>query len=238
MCVSNCEALGSVVKLGRRRPPPLFPDFRIKRKGSPMRHIDEPRLENDLAYRFAYLQEFVGFGPEDVNAIHAVAPYLAPHVPALVDAVYDKLFTYDATKRHFVPRQSGYDGEVPRDLHSLTQDHEMIQFRKNHLARYLAALVTRDYDAKMVAYLDMVGKIHTPKAGSPELDVPLVQMNALMGFVADALYTTICSLGLDRETEIRTARAFNKLLWLQNDLITRHYQAAQAAAATEAHVAA
>ena len=37
---------------------------------------------------------------------------------------------------------------------------------------------------------------------------------------------TIFSLGLDRDTEIRTVRAFNKLLWLQNDLITRHYQAA------------
>src|SRR5690606_17850157 len=166
-----------------------------------MRNIDEQRLENDLAYRFAYLQEFVGFGEEDVNAIRAVALQLAPHVPALVDAVYEKLFTYDATKRHFMPRQSGYDGVLPADLDSLSQDHEMIQFRKNHLARYLVALVTRDYDGKMVAYLDMVGKIHTPKAGSPELNVPLVQMNALMGFVADALCTTIYNLGLDRETE-------------------------------------
>ena len=46
----------------------------------------------------------------------------------------------------------------------------------------------------------MVGKMHTPKAGSAELDVPLVQMNALMGFVADALTATILGLGLDRET--------------------------------------
>ena len=102
----------------------------------------------------------------------------------------------------------------------------MIQFRKNHLARYLVTLVTKPYDEKMLGYLDMVGKMHTPKAGSHDLDVPLVQMNALMGFVADAIIATIFSLGLDRETEVRTLRAFNKLLWLQNDLITRHYQAA------------
>jgi hypothetical protein len=76
----------------------------------------------------------------------------------------------------------------------------------------------------MINYLDMVGKMHTPKAGSTDLDVPLVQMNALMGFVADALTSTIFGLGLDRENEIRTVRAFQKLLWLQNDLITRHYQ--------------
>lgn len=86
--------------------------------------------------------------------------------------------------------------------------------------------MTRPYDGKMVEYLDMVGKIHTPKAGSKQIDVPLVQMNALMGFVADALVATVLGLGLDRETEVRTLRAFNKLLWVQNDLITRHYQAA------------
>jgi len=33
-----------------------------------MKRIDEQRLENDLAYRFQYLQEFIGFGPEDVRS--------------------------------------------------------------------------------------------------------------------------------------------------------------------------
>jgi hypothetical protein len=180
-----------------------------------------------LAYRFGYLAEFIGFNEDDVAAIHGAAGRLAPLVPVLVDAVYDKLFSFDSTKRHFVPRQSGYDGPVPDDIETLTQDHAMIQFRKSHLARYLAALVTRSYDAKMVQYLDMVGKIHTPQAGSPELDVPLVQMNALMGFVSDALTAAILALNLDRPTEERTLRAFHKLLWIQNDLITRHYQEAR-----------
>ena len=192
-----------------------------------MRRIDEARLEADLGYRFGYLAKFMGFGPEDVEAIHAAAPHLAPLVPTLVDAVYDKLHGYDATWRHFLPRQHGYGGEVPAGLDDLTMDHAQIRFRKGHLARYLGALVTRTYDEKMVIYLDMVGKMHTPKAGSAALDVPLVQMNALMGFVADALTATIfgLGLGLTREQELRTIRAFGKLLWLQNDLINRHYQA-------------
>jgi hypothetical protein len=193
-----------------------------------MQRIDEQRLEEDVVYRVEYLSEFMGFGADDIAAIQGAAAPLAPLVPALVDAVYDKLFSYDATKRHFVPRQSGYEGEVPESIESLEQQHAMIQFRKQHLARYLVSLVTRDYDAKMVNYLDMVGKIHTPKAGSPDLDVPLVQMNALLGFVSDALTNVILSLGLDRPTEVRTLRAFNKLLWIQNDLITRHYQDAEA----------
>src|SRR3954470_12011690 len=76
---------------------------------------------------------------------------------------------------------------------------------------------------KLILRTCLVGKIHTPKAGSKELNVPLVQMNALMGFVADAFTATILGLGLDRATEVKTLRAFGKLLWIQNDLITRHY---------------
>jgi len=189
-----------------------------------MERIDEGRLEADLPYRFAYLAGFVGFGADDMAAIHDAAPLLGPLVPGLVDAVYEKLHAYDATWRHFVPKQSGYEGDVPTGVDDLGMDHAQIQFRKGHLGRYLTSLVTREYDDKMVAYLDMVGKMHTPLAGSAALDVPLVQMNALMGFVADALTTALLGLGLERGREVRTLRAFTKLLWLQNDLITRHYQ--------------
>ncbi len=185
--------------------------------------IDEPRLEQDLAYRFEYLAEFMGFGPDDIAAIHASAPAIAPLVPGLVDAVYDRLATYDATWRHFVPRQHGYEGDVATSVEDLQLDSDVIQFRKQHLGRYLETLVTKPYDTKMVQYLDIVGKMHTPKSGSNKIDVPLVQMNALMGFVTDALVATITSLGLDRDIEVATLRAFNKLLWLQNDLISRHY---------------
>ncbi len=190
-----------------------------------IKNIDEPRLEKDLAYRFQYLADFMGFGPRDVELIHAAAAHLAPLVPDLVDAVYVKLFGFDATKRHFVPRQFGYEGAVPTDLASLSLDHPQIKFRKEHLGNYLKKLVTGAYDGKMVSYLDFVGKIHTPKAGSKELNVPLVQMNALMGFVSDALLATIVGLPLDSQTKAETLRAFNKLLWLQNDLIVRHYAA-------------
>ena len=196
-----------------------------------MIRINEERLESDLNYRFQYLVEFMGFGEEDIAAIHGAAPAIAPLVPMLVNAVYDKLHRYDATWRHFLPRQTGYEGAVPTSLEDVTPDHEMIRYRKEHLGRYLAALVTHRYDGKMVAYLDMVGKMHTLKAGSKKLNVPLVQMNALLGFVADALTNTILGLGLDRAVEVQTLRAFNKLLWLQNDLINRHYQETTALAA-------
>lgn len=190
-----------------------------------MKHIDETQLEQDLSYRFEYLAEFIGFSGEDIETIHASAELLGPVVPALVDAVYDKLVQYDATWRHFVPRQHGYDGPIVDSIENLNMQDEAIQFRKQHLGRYLTALVTKPYDGKMVNYLDMVGAMHTPLKGSKALDVPLVQMNALMGFVADAFVATILSFNLDREVEVKALRAFTKLLWLQNDLINRHYAA-------------
>ncbi len=195
------------------------------RKGKKMKKIDEARLESDLDYRFDYLAEFIGFGESDIATILGAAPLLAPVVPALVDAVYAKLYEYDATWRHFIPAQSGYLGVALADAEVPGPDHPMIRFRKDKLTRYLARLVTGPYDKRMVHYLNFVGEIHTPSAGSSKITVPLVQMNALMGFVADALTTTIFGFDTPAEHKIAALRAFGKLLWIQNDLITRHYQA-------------
>lgn len=189
-----------------------------------MKHIDEARLESDLEYRFNYLAAFMDFGPDDIARIHASAAFLAEQVPSLVDAVYAQLQKFDATWRHFLPTQGGYEGKLAPNLEQLTADHEVIRFRKQHLARYLTRLVTMPYDHKMVQYLDFVGKMHTEEAGSSQVNVPLVQMNALLGFVADALILAILGSRQPRDQQHLTVRAFNKLLWLQNDLINRHYQ--------------
>ncbi len=56
-----------------------------------MRQIDEARLERDLGYRYRYLADFIGFGPDDEAALHEAAASLAPLVPVLVDAVAARL---------------------------------------------------------------------------------------------------------------------------------------------------
>jgi hypothetical protein len=188
-----------------------------------LEHIDEQRLETDLGYRFDYVSRFMGFGEEDIALIHEAGAYLAPLVPGLVDAVYDKLFQFDATKRHFMPRQHGFDGALPLSVEEMSQHDEQIAFRKQHLGRYLTKLVTTPYDGKMVQYLDWVGKIHTEKAGNEEIVVPMVQCTALFGFVNDALLATISGLPLPESRRWLMGRAFTKLMWLQSDLFVRHY---------------
>ncbi len=185
--------------------------------------IDEAKLNDDLAYHFEFVAGFMGFGEEDIKLIHASAEHLAPVVPTLVDAVYDKLFSYDITMKHFVPKQHGFEGSAPANLEELSLDHEQIAFRKKHLSNYLVKLVTTPYDGKMLQYLDWVGKIHTPKAGNPEINIPVVQIMALFGFVNDALIATIGGLDIDAEQKTALSRSFTKLLWIQSDLFVRHY---------------
>lgn len=188
-----------------------------------MKSIDEARLEEDLSYRYDYLCDFIGFGADDVFAIQSCAPYLGPQIGTLVESTYAKLLSYDATARHFVARQHGYSGPLPSTADELTSAHPQIQFRKEHLSKYFMQLLGRSYDAKMVLYFDMVGKIHTPDAGNPDIRVPLIQMNVLLGQIADVVTEVIAQLGLDSVTTIKTIRAFQKLFWIQNDFISRHY---------------
>ena len=188
-----------------------------------MKRIDEGLLETDSQQRYEYLAEFIGFGDDDIRLIQASAPHIGPRIGELVEKTYERLLAYDATARHFVPRQRGFEGDTPEALADLSADHQQIQFRKDHLNRYFMALIGRAFDHKMVQYLDMVGKMHTTKAGNNAIVVPLVQMNALMGLLSDVLMETLIQSALDAEAKFSTIRAFQKLLWIQSDFISRHY---------------
>jgi len=188
-----------------------------------MKTIDESKLESDVQYRYEFLAEFIGFGPEDEALIQAFVPHLGPKVGELVEKTYEKLLAFDITAQHFVSRQHGFEGDAPAKLSELGPDHPQIRFRKDHLNRYFMQLVTRAYDEKMVKYLDTVGKIHTPGAGNQAINVPLVQMNALIGLMADMLLEFVATSPLDAGASLKTQRAFSKLLWIQNDFVQRHY---------------
>jgi hypothetical protein len=188
-----------------------------------MKSVDEPRLESDLAYRCRYLMEFVGFGPEDVRAIRAVSPMLLPLAPHFVDGIYMKLLHYDATRRHFTRPQRDYHGELPAHAAAVTPQHQVIQFRKHRLADYFRHLFAGDFEPRTAEYFDFVGRLHHPADGGPPRRIPLVQMHAMLAFLTDAILAQILRLPIDADAKLQAARAFNKLLWLQNDLIDRHY---------------
>ena len=188
-----------------------------------MQHLDNETIQSDPEERFEFLSQFIGFDANDIALIQASAPFIGPRVPEMVDKTYEKLLSYDATAIHFLAKNQGLDDELPTDLASLTVDHPQIKFRKDHLNRYLVSLFTRSFDKKMVQYLDMVGKIHTPAAGNKTIHIPLYQMNALMGLISDILMETLQNSSMDESKKLPTFRAYLKLLWIQNDFISRHY---------------
>jgi hypothetical protein len=185
--------------------------------------VDEFRVEFDLEYRIRFLRDFIGFTDADVQIIHESAAAIEPRLGKLVDAVYEQMFAFDATRRHFLIRQHGFQGPMPETLGRLKLDDPVTQFRKQHFAEYFQRLLHDPFDSVMGAYLDLVGGLHTAQAGSSQIVIPLVQMNAMLGFLSDQLIRLIGDLGLAPDQERKTIRAFTKLLWLQNDLINRHY---------------
>lgn len=192
--------------------------------GKGPRVVDENRLDSDLNYRFWYVAEFIDFSEDDANTINRIGPAILPRIPEMVDTVFEKLFSYDATIRHVLPWQSfdsKGDGEEFRDVRV---DREVVDYQKNQLAEYLETLVTSDCDEEMVVFLDNIGRYYTPKLQNSKINVPHVQMNVLLGLIADIVKSAVYELMLDRETEIRTIRAFSKLLWIQSDLVSRHYR--------------
>lgn len=194
-------------------------------------HISPASLVNDFPTRVSYLRQFINFTSDDEAALHAAAPIVGPLVPAIVDAVYTKLLSFDITAVAFTPRQTGYTGKVPSGINDLSHDHPQIKFRKDFLAKYLVKLVTMDYSKpESWQYLDKVGLMHTGAAGfahrakkSP-LRVELIHCSILLGFVEDILVDTVITHpDLDIPTKNAVARAANKLIWIQNDLFARHY---------------
>jgi len=195
-----------------------------------MQHISDQSLHN-LPNRIQYLLDFIGFSEDDAAALHASRDIVAPLIPAIVDAVYEKLLSFDITAKSFLPRNTGYEGELPKRVTGLTLLHPQMQFRKDFLAGYLVKLVTMDY-SKLSSwqYLDKVALMHTGKLAfahritKPALRVDYTHCAMLLGYVEDILVNAVVTHpDLDLATKNSVARAANKLIWIQNDLFARHY---------------
>lgn len=108
-----------------------------------MQTIDEARLETDSQYRYEYLAEFIGFGPADAAIIQASAPHPGPRIGEFVEKTCEKLLSFDATARHFVPRQHGFDADIPDILAELSANHPQIRFRGSSRFAVIGNLVKR-----------------------------------------------------------------------------------------------
>ncbi|KAJ2780672.1 hypothetical protein H4R18_003313 [Coemansia javaensis] len=188
-----------------------------------MERLDRERLYTDSQYRFEYLAGFVGFTEGDQEMIHKSASLLADRVPAIADAVYEKLFCYDATWAPFTQDQSGLPVRDKADSDPVTIDSEVIVFRKMMLVRYLRKLLTCEWNQGYVKYLEWVGNIHTTTPlKESTVDVDYIHLNAMLGFISDHIIAMVYdSDQWDEETKYAIVCAYNKFFWIQNDMFAR-----------------
>jgi hypothetical protein len=102
-----------------------------------------------------------------------------------------------------------------------------------HEQNYLIKLVsTTDLSptSPFWIYLNNVGIMHTGKPGfnhrekRPDLRVEYIHMGALLGYVVDTVISAVMDMSeIDTQTKMSVLRAFNKVVWIQNDLFARHY---------------
>ena len=134
--------------------------------------------------------------------------------------MYRKLLEFDITAQVFVPGNTGFEGEVVKDVQELTLEHPQIAMRKDFLKNYLVKLVSATDLSPMSAfwvYLDNVGVMHAGKPGfkhrakRPDLRVEYIYMGALLGFVEDLVVGAVMEMDIDIPTKSNVIRALNKV---------------------------
>lgn len=184
-----------------------------------MEHVDRSELYTSLPVRVQFLQSFLEFGPDDVQALMAGQKYVKALIPAIVNIVYKKLLKYDITARVFTTRNSKDEGPVDSWA---TEDSAQIQHRKMFLRWYLTKLNSDCTRMEYWEYLDKVGLMHVGKGRKNPLHVDYVFLGPCLGFIQDAMFEAILSHPrLELYKKISIIKALGKVIWIQNDLMER-----------------
>ena len=153
----------------------------------------------------------------------------------VLNAIYGKLLKYEITAKAFVPKTDAEGAEdiEPRFPQELHLNHAHIRRQMDFLRNYLLKIMSNeDWEptSKLWIYMDKVAIAHTGVAGfahrakRPELRVEYMHLGLLLGYVEDVVVGAVMGMeGIDLEIKGNVVRAWNKLLWLQNDLFARRY---------------
>ncbi|PVU98897.1 hypothetical protein BB559_001182 [Furculomyces boomerangus] len=187
-------------------------------------HIDRDRLYTDLQYRFEYVAGFIGFDEKDRQLIRDSAPIVEPLIPKIVDAFYEKIFSYDAVKVFMTKPMSGIE-DNSETMETIRLDSSPILYRKMMLKKYFNRILTADWDTAHIRYLDWVARIHplSPVEGA-SIGVNYVHVNSMIGYLAGLFTDVLTRINeWDEETKCNTVIAFNKFFYVQADLFSRYY---------------
>jgi hypothetical protein len=175
-----------------------------------MKTVDVRALQTQPQKRLEFLQEFVGFGEADWKAIQDSVQVLDSRLPALLDAIYEHLLSFDDTRRVFL----GHDGKGE-------VDPRYIAMRKEHLTEWLLRLVSGEPEG-LAAYLSEVGRRHTSLSGDAHRAVPPRYLVMLTAFIQVKVLDNLFDLLPDNPAEVRRlGLAWTRLLMLQLELFLK-----------------
>lgn len=184
-------------------------------------------IRTNLHTRVSYLVSFIGFTSADAEALQAVAPHIRPHLPGVAEAMYNKMWTYEVTRQSLTKPNNPH---IPKNA-DLAQARERMRYMTSFQGHWLLKIFIADWeDLSTFAYFDRVGISHIGESafrhrgerGTYQVDYVHIAM--LLGHVHDLLNTAILQLEqLTLEEKSRAISALTKAIWIQNDLISRHY---------------
>lgn len=175
-----------------------------------MKHVEISAIKADAGKRFRFLSEFVGFTEKDWESLRESVPVLAPHLPRLLDALYDHLLSYDDARRIFL----GSTGEV---------DPAYLAVRKEHLTEwFLETAGAVGAWERFPAYLSQVARMHTAHGGDPARMVPPRYLVGLICFIQGALLDLVFdALPLEPWRARRYGTAWIKMLGIQLEMFLK-----------------
>ncbi len=166
----------------------------------------------DSGLYFRYMTEFVGFTPADAETIHQSALIIEKHLPSIVADFYANLLRYPPTRKFFLKK----DGSI---------DQDYLQKRMQHLTNFWRRTAGGVYDDEYARYVDYVGRAHTSHGADPSIYIAERYVIGQVGFIQHAITNALTTElhGFDEDLEHRAVRAWNKLMMVILEMLSRAY---------------
>ncbi|HEY4666023.1 MAG TPA: Rieske 2Fe-2S domain-containing protein [Anaerolineales bacterium] len=182
----------------------------MESSATPGTHVETSAQEAGRYFR--HMAQFVGFTNEDASAIKESQLVIEKYIPEIVGKFYDHLLHYPPTRRYFLKS----DGSI---------DQDYLQFRMVHLTNFWRRTASGEYDDEYASFVDKVGLAHTSRGADPKVYIPERYVIGQMGFVQHAIGEALRKElhELDPDLEARAAKAWNLLLMVLLELLSRAY---------------
>lgn len=167
--------------------------------------------EDSGAY-FRYMADYVGFTQDDADAIHESGLVIEKYIPEIVAQFYTHLLNYPPTRSHFLRP----DGTVNQDY---------LHLRMSHLANFWRKTAYGKYDDDYARYVDYVGRAHTSQGADPNIYIAERYVIGQVGFMQHAISNALSKElhEIDPELEMRSQRAWNLLMMVILEMLSRAY---------------